>query len=343
MAPDVRLAAPIAGVGGAFIVSFLAIAVYNFVELNFIIATTFKRRRGLYFWSFVVATWGVAIYSIGFILRDFAPLTNPYLFVTFIVVGWCPMVTGQSMVLYSRLHLVLYNPRVLRGVLAMITVNAIICHIPTIVLIYGANSANPEPFITPYSVYEKFQVIMFFLQEMTISGLYISETTKILRIAEAAGHDRSRTRMMRHLIWVNILVGLFDIAILATELADFYSIQTAYKAFAYSVKLKLEFSILNRLVDFARSRTASSFTQATDPSSLTDPSTTIDLERLDDGGRPRQTLSNRRPRSSSRVGPRGDGDRPNVEETTRVNPHAIFGMRSSRNACTLPWWTAVRE
>ena len=342
MASGGRLTAPIEGVRGAFIVSFLAVALYNFIELNFIIATTFKKRHGLYFWSFIVATWGVAIYSIGFILRDFLPRTSPYLFVTFIVVGWWPMVTGQSLVLYSRLHLVLYNRKVLRAVLAMIIANAIICNIPTIVLIYGANSANPEPFLTPYSIYEKFQVIMFFFQEMIISGLYISETTKILRIAEAAGHDRSRTRMMRHLIWVNILVGLFDIAILATELANFYSIQTAYKGFAYSVKLKLEFSILNRLVDFARSGSASSFARATDPSSTTDQSNTIDLEHLDDGGRPRQTLSNRSPRGNSRVGSQGDGAHPNVEETASVNPYAVLGMGSSGNACTSPWWSAVR-
>lgn len=298
MAKSGRLTAPISGVAGSFIIGFLTVAIYNFIELNFIIATTFKKRHGLYFWSFIAACWGIPIYAIGFLLRDFVPSTNPYLYVTLIVVGWCPMVTGQSMVLYSRLHLIVYNPKVLRMVLGMIIFNAIICHIPIIVLVYGTNSSNPDPFITPYSVYEKFQVIMFFLQEMTISVLYITETTKLLRIVEVAEHDGSRSQMMRHLIWVNILVGLFDIAILTTELADLYSVQTAYKSFAYSVKLKLEFSILNRLVDVARSRSTGSFAPATDPSSITDRSTTIDLGQVDEPPRARRIPSHRMHRSS---------------------------------------------
>lgn len=268
------------------IASFLAVAVYNVIELNFIIATTFKRRHGLYFWSFVVATYGILVYSIGFILRDFVPPANIYLYVTFIVVGWCPMVTGQSMVLYSRLHLVVYNQTILRCVLIMIIVNAVILHIPTVVLIYASNSSHPGPFIKPYSVYEKFQVIVFFVQEMTISGLYIWETSRLLRIADALGHENSRTKMMRNLIAVNVGVALIDVAIMALELADLYNLQTSYKALSYSVKLKLEFSILNRLVDFVRSRSNSSNL------GMTDPSVSVDMENLSSqGSRPQRVTS----------------------------------------------------
>jgi hypothetical protein len=38
------------------IVVFCSIAVYNVVELTFIIWAYFKRHSGLYFWSFIVAT-----------------------------------------------------------------------------------------------------------------------------------------------------------------------------------------------------------------------------------------------------------------------------------------------
>lgn len=60
--------------------------------------------------------------------------------------------------------------------------------------------------------------------------------------------------MLRHLVVVNILVICLDITILGLEYADLYKLQTAYKAMAYSVKLKLEFSILNGLVKLARDR-----------------------------------------------------------------------------------------
>lgn len=81
----------------------------------------------------------------------------------------------------------------------MIFSNAIIDHVPTTILIYGANSAKPEPFAKPYSIYEKIQTTIFLLQEMAISGLYVFETTKILRITAITWRDTNRN-MLRHLI-----------------------------------------------------------------------------------------------------------------------------------------------
>src|SRR4051812_37648241 len=125
------------------IIVFISMALYNVVELSFIILATFKRRSGLYFWSFVVAAWSIGPYGVGFLLKALKVLSLSWVYVTLIVVGWCGMVTGQSVVLYSRLHLVMHNDFRLRLVLAMIIFDAIICHIPIIVMVYCANSANP--------------------------------------------------------------------------------------------------------------------------------------------------------------------------------------------------------
>ncbi|KAK0657893.1 hypothetical protein B0T16DRAFT_453310 [Cercophora newfieldiana] len=62
----------------------------------------------------------------------------------------------------------------------------------------------------------------------------------------------SARRLMVHLIIVNIVVVLLDVNILTIEYARLYNIQTAYKGLVYSVKLKVEFSILNRLVELTR-------------------------------------------------------------------------------------------
>jgi hypothetical protein len=161
-------------------------------------------------------------------------------------------------VLYSRLHIVLRSPSQLRLVLGMIVTNAIILHIPISILVYGANSHNPEPFITPYSVYEKVQVTLFFLQECIISGLYIKATLELMRVRRrgamgGASKTGSDTRkLMAHLILVNVIVVLLDITILGLEYANLYDLQTSYKGVVYSVKLKLEFSILNRLVEMTQ-------------------------------------------------------------------------------------------
>ncbi|KAH6618946.1 integral membrane protein [Boeremia exigua] len=212
---------------------FLSVAIYNFLELNVQIFTTFKRRKGLYFWSFTVATWGILFNSIGYLLKHLEVTQEGNIYATIILIGWCSMISGQSVVLYSRLHIVMHNAKRLRAVLIMIVTNAIWLHIPIIILVYGANSDNPGPFEGPYSVYEKIQLTVFVAQELIISGFYVT--------------------VLYHLIYVNVLVMLLDFSIIGLEFANLYEIQTAWKPLVYSIKLKLEFSILNRLVELTRS------------------------------------------------------------------------------------------
>lgn len=57
--PDTRFA----------VVAFLSIALYNVIELAFIIYATFKKRSGLYFWSFVIATCGILPSCVGWLLK----------------------------------------------------------------------------------------------------------------------------------------------------------------------------------------------------------------------------------------------------------------------------------
>ncbi|KJZ75166.1 hypothetical protein HIM_05360 [Hirsutella minnesotensis 3608] len=233
------------------IVVFISIALYNVVELNFLIGGTFKKFQGLYFWSLVVATWGVAFNAVGYLLRWLRVDSPGYLHSTIILVGWCTMITGQSFVMYSRLHFVLQHSIILRYVLAMIITDAILLGVPVIVLVYGTNSSHPGPFIHPYSICEKVQLTVFSLQELIISGLYIVETTKILKSQRDLA-PRGARRLMMHLILINIFIVCLDVSILTLEFSGYYDIQTAWKPLVYSIKLKVEFSVLNRLVQFSQ-------------------------------------------------------------------------------------------
>jgi hypothetical protein len=237
------------------VISFFSIALYNVLELTFTLFLSFRRRGGLYFWSFFIATWGIALYSIGFILKD-SNLANSisYFYVSLMFLGWSSMVTGQSMVLYSRLHLIVQNHLTLRLVLCMIIVNAVILHIPAGVLCYLANSPVFPRFVVPFAVYEKVHVSIFFVQELVISGLYLYETCKLLRseLVMSDMHRRACRRLLLHLIYMSAIVMLGDIGILLLEYTGLYTSQTAIKGFVYSVKLKLEFSVLNRLVEFVQ-------------------------------------------------------------------------------------------
>ena len=82
-------------------------------------------------WS--ASSWGCAFHALGFLFLDFRIIKQPNAVGVIIGVSWWCMVTGQALVLYSRLHLVERNKRVLRGVLVMIITNFFILHLPIMV------------------------------------------------------------------------------------------------------------------------------------------------------------------------------------------------------------------
>src|SRR5438046_10416498 len=94
---------------------------------------------------------------------------------------------------------------------------------------------------------EKIQITAFSIQEFIISAMYLYETRRILQ--PSATFQKKRTRqVMMHLIYVNVLIILMDITLLCTEYANLYDIQITYKGALYSIKLRLEFAVLNQLM-----------------------------------------------------------------------------------------------
>lgn len=65
------------------------------------------------------------------------------------------MVVGQSIVLYSRLHLICQRPKTLTFVLWMIVINSTVMYIPTTTLTYGANVKPTTPYINGYVSLQK--------------------------------------------------------------------------------------------------------------------------------------------------------------------------------------------
>ncbi|KAK5703352.1 hypothetical protein LTR17_022179 [Elasticomyces elasticus] len=235
-----------------FIVFFAGLAMYNACEVTIMVLLTFNTWRGLYFWSLITASLGIIPYALGFLLK-FMNITvgqERWLAVVLLTIGWYPMITGQALVLWSRLHLIINSERgdmILRYTKWMIVIDVIIFHIPTTVLTFGSNgSVQTEIFATGYSVMEKIQMVGFFLQEVTLSSIYIVETIKLLRTSL---QPRTRT-VMKQLVFINAVIILMDLALLGLEGASLYILETLLKGVIYSIKLKLEFAILGKLVKF---------------------------------------------------------------------------------------------
>ncbi|KAL8726663.1 MAG: hypothetical protein Q9181_005961 [Wetmoreana brouardii] len=235
------------------IAAFTAVAWYNVMELNIQVFLTFKRHRGLYFWSLLISSYGCVLHALGFLLKFFGLAKPVYVSVTIITIGWYAMVTGQAVVLYSRLHLVVRERKVLRGILAMIIVDAICFHIPTTVLTYGSNSSDYARYLPVFNVVERLQMTAFCIQEFIISGVYVYSTIKLLR---PVYHGRTRKVMMQ-LIWINSIIIAMDVVLLGMEYSYFYEIEATLKAMVYSIKLKLEFAVLNQLMTLANSSVSS--------------------------------------------------------------------------------------
>lgn len=77
----------------------LGLSLYNAVELIILVLVTFQRYRGLYFWSLLIAGFGVLPYALGLVIKFFQlldPNSDPgYVAVVLLTVGWWTMVSGK--------------------------------------------------------------------------------------------------------------------------------------------------------------------------------------------------------------------------------------------------------
>ncbi|KAJ5113916.1 hypothetical protein N7456_002450 [Penicillium angulare] len=231
------------------IAAFLALSCFNVLEITLSTFTTFRRRRGLYFWSMLIAAWGTLVHAISGFLRYFALAPN-FPMSVLICIGWYAMVTGQSVVLYSRLHLVTTHKQYLRFVLWMIIVDAFVFHVPTTILFLGSNH-GVSSWVSPFNIYERVQLTGFSVQEIIISTLYIWETLTGLRPVLALKGPRGN-RVVMNIILVNAIAIALDVVLLVLEYTGYFDIQTTFKPLVYSLKLKMEFTVLNSLVAVIR-------------------------------------------------------------------------------------------
>ncbi|KAK5096325.1 hypothetical protein LTS08_007581 [Lithohypha guttulata] len=229
----------------------IAISLFNSLELILLIFSTFKRWRGLYFWSLTICNLGVMLYAVGMMLSYFE-LSVRWLWKVILDVGWTLMVSFQSLVLYSRLGLIVSNEKILAAVKWMIIVNSIcLCTIVNI-FDFGSTYSGSMAFSEGYYYIERIQMTLFTIQELIISGLYVYTTLALLKVI-----SKENTRsMIWQLLTINVIIISMDIGLVTLQFLHFQLYQEAIKVFVYSVKLKLELNILSKLVDLVHGNSA---------------------------------------------------------------------------------------
>jgi hypothetical protein len=228
------------------IVSMYSIGAYSALETGFFTFFFFKKYCGLLFWSMQAASWGIIVHALPAMTRFISQSSNLPTSIPFIL-GWYAMVTGQAVVLYSRVHLLAPAERKPRWMLWMIVVNAFILHVPMTVLFFGLNS-GVAGFARPAAIFDRIQLIGFCIQDLVICSIYIYHTVLLLKDSRNL-HRTGSHKVLVNLLCVNILVVLMNILLLVTEFKLHY-IQVSFKTVAYSIKLKLEFTVLNDFRSF---------------------------------------------------------------------------------------------
>ncbi|KAH7146757.1 integral membrane protein [Dactylonectria estremocensis] len=240
---------PLSTLKARLMAGLFAVAFYNTIEIFFLIFTTFQRWNGRYFWSMMAAATGIPAHTIAFLLRYYGVASSVSMG-AFSILGWCFMVTGQSIVLWSRLHLVVDDPLKIRLVLLMIIVNVLALHIPETV-IFVLLQTDPETYLHTFIVYERVEIVLFSMQESIISGLFLWEGYHSFQAVIVLKGATGR-RIVVQLVALFLVNVLLDSVLVTLEYTNNFDLETACKPLIYSIKLKVEFIILNRLLVFIR-------------------------------------------------------------------------------------------
>jgi hypothetical protein len=132
----------------------------------------------------------------------------------------------------------------------MIIINALVLHIPMTVLFFSLG--NNAALARPAAIFDRIQVTGFCIQDFVICGIYIREALRALgSVLEVRGKEGRK--VIINLIWVNVVVVILNCLLLVVEYKLHY-IEVSFKTVVYSIKLKLEFSVLNRLRSLTRTQ-----------------------------------------------------------------------------------------
>ncbi|KAJ3191092.1 hypothetical protein HK101_008091 [Irineochytrium annulatum] len=222
-----------------------SIAIYISMETFLHIFAKFKRHNSLYFWSLIVANLGTIFFTVGFFSLFFTVYTSILEPLVVLTIGWWSMVTGFSVIMYSRLAIINVPKNVIRAIMCMIIFNFLFSHLPTTLLTFGANlNSNSYDWVYGYSIEEKVQMTLFWVQETILSLVYLKYTNDAAKLLDKS----SSKKLLSHTVYINILVLVLDLIALVFEYCNLYDYQIMFKAVLYAIKIKCEFAVLQILI-----------------------------------------------------------------------------------------------
>jgi hypothetical protein len=115
-----------------------------------------------------------------------------------------------------------------------------------------------DPKYKPFEIMEKISVAIFTTQEIIISVVYLVAAVRILRVGESLQRKGNRRRVQL-LFLANVVIICIDVCTITLEYLALWGVWCSFKGFGYSVKLKVEFAILNQLRDSVKGSSGESY------------------------------------------------------------------------------------
>jgi hypothetical protein len=156
------------------------------------------------------------------------------------------MVTGFALVLYSRLHIICQDRIILRGCLAVILTDALLFHAP--VIIGSTYNGVYKELILRVGFYLD---VSFALQEIGLAGLYVYFFAKFVKGSE---QERDTKSVYKKLVIAESIVFCSEVILLGLLWSPLYLPREVFPSFFYAFKLKIEFDLLNLLVQYSQAR-----------------------------------------------------------------------------------------
>jgi hypothetical protein len=115
-----------------------------------------------------------------------------------------------------------------------------------------------DPTYKTFEIMEKTSVAILTTQEIIISVVYLVAAVRILRVGESLQRKGNRRRVQL-LFLANVVIICIDVCTITLEYLALWGVWCNFKGFGYSVKLKVEFAILNQLRDSVKGSSDESY------------------------------------------------------------------------------------
>jgi hypothetical protein len=156
-----------------------------------------------------MTTLGMILFVARIVVKTYTEFQNLAFSTTFGNFGWAVMVTGSSLILYSRLHLILLSPKILRVILLVILTNAILFQTPDIIMAYLADKVRPAVYDEFDRIFTYFDIV-FAIQEIFLSSLYIYSFFRFARQGSLR-LTKDAKGMVYFLVMLEGVVIVFDV------------------------------------------------------------------------------------------------------------------------------------